>query len=160
MVDRLIHAVAIVAATLFLLGAGITPFMPTLTAIAVGGAELHSMRDTGLPSSAHLLNWTDWKPMDETVQSTDWAPHHEKLSNAQIISYRIGHARGFISQFTFYQARYVLADKSEVIAPARGPISLISAWIPGVVCLSLLQLAMSVSIFMSVVRRTRATKPT
>ncbi|MDB5336409.1 MAG: hypothetical protein JWN70_2028 [Planctomycetaceae bacterium] len=153
MLGRLITFVATATATVLVLGACITPFFPTVIAIMVAGSELHTMRDTGLPSSVNVLQWTEWRPGDGRIYWTDYSPNSGKLQDAKIVAYRIGHARGLLSKFTFYQARYALADGTEVIAPANGPIPLISSWIPGVIGMTSLQLAVSALMFVWVTRR-------
>lgn len=141
MLRHLSKIVAVIVAAVLLHGALITPLVPTFLAVLVGGSELHTMRETGLPASVRALEWTDWRPSDGTLSYTEWAPQSERLKDARILSYRIGIARGTVSKFTFYQARYALADGTEVIAPAEGPELLISPRWPTIIVLVTLQLA-------------------
>ncbi len=153
MIYRLINFAAVTVALLLLLGACVTPFVPTIVAVAVGGAEVHSIMDTGLPACVHILRWSDWRQNDGTIQFSDRAPPSAKLQGAEIVTYRIAYARGIVSQYTFYQGRYRRLDGSEIVAPASGPVSLISALVPGIVGTICLQLCIAGLLFAWVVRR-------
>ena len=155
MIDRLINIAVTAIAVLLVLGAFVTPYLPTLVAVLVGGSEIHSIRDTGLPACVHALRWSEWRPNDGTVRYSDNAPPSARVSEAQVIAYRIAYARGLVSQYTFYQGRYRRADGSETIAPASGPAYLIGAWVPGIIALLCLQLALATLLFLWGVRRSR-----
>ncbi len=112
------------AGMLLLLFACLVPFIPTLIAVAVGGSELYHMAETGLPHSVKSLHWTEWQESDGQVTSTEWAPEPGRLIDTKIVAYRVGQASDVFSKFTLYQARYILANGEEVVAPARGPVGL------------------------------------
>ena len=139
--------VALAVAWLSLAGACLTPYIPTFFAIMAGPSETHSVISTGLPASSSALQWTDWRPIDGSVSSYHNSLDGISLEGSRIVAYRIGNAHGTLSQLTFYQARYVTAEGSELIAPASGPLPLISSWYPGVVGVTLFQLSVSATSF-------------
>lgn len=143
MVKQVLKMLSAAAGILLLLFACLVPFIPSIIAVAVGGSELHQMADTGLPRSVKSLHWTEWQEFDGHVTSTEWAPEPGRLRDAKIVAYRVGQARDVFSKFTFYQARYILADGEEVVAPARGPVGLITAWPTGIAVTMVLLIAAS-----------------
>ena len=143
---------ALAVAWLSLAGACLTPYIPTFIAVMAGPSETHNVIRTGLPASSSLLQWTGWRPVDGSVRPYDNTLDRTSLENCRIMAYRIGNARGTLSQLTFYQARYTTAEGLELIAPASGPLPLISSWYPGVIGITLLQLAVSAISFWYSVR--------
>ena len=152
MFRRVVKVLAVTVAIILLIAAGVTPFVPGIASLVATGSELHHMADTGLPASVELLEWTDWQEGADTLHPTRWAPQPGRLADAKIVAYRIGEAKDILTKFTFYQARYILADGTEVIAPAEGPEPLVSARLSFVVVIVLLLLAASVVLFICGVR--------
>ena len=90
--------------------------------IGINDAEARTIRETGLPSNAELLAWSEWSPL-ETENIQPYATIPRIPTNAIPKHFRFGIGKNLLGSFGFYQIKYILQNGKTCEGPALGPKS-------------------------------------
>ena len=98
-------------------GCGLLFLAPALK-IGINDAEWGRIAETGVASAPEKFSWSDWQPNDGSV--TRFQSFRSAEEFGPITKYRIGHAHGFLFDFTAYEGQCALSNNILTV-PAIGP---------------------------------------
>src|SRR4051812_40957197 len=75
-----------------------------LSAQGINDGEWRNITETGLPSVPDQLTWSSWQPNNGTVYP--FSTYQPEQRPDSLPEFRIGHAKGFLFDFIFYQGRF------------------------------------------------------
>ena len=89
-----------------------------LAAQGINDGEWRNISETGLPSLADQFSWSAWRPNDGAVYP--FSTFQPERRPEALPEFRIGHAKGFLFDFIFYQGRFIRDGLTHEF-PAIGP---------------------------------------
>jgi hypothetical protein len=89
-----------------------------LAAQGINDGEWRNITETGLPSAPDQFTWSSWQPNDGSVYL--FSSYQPEQRPDGLPEFRIGHAKGFLFDFIFYQGRFT-RDGITHQFPAIGP---------------------------------------
>jgi hypothetical protein len=96
--------IALLSSGIALLVTGCVLLFFGLLGQGIDDGEWRNISETGMPSGPERFSWSAWRPNDGSVYPFSYfqrEPRPETLPE-----FRVGHAKGFLFDFIFYQGRF------------------------------------------------------
>ncbi len=110
--------IALLSSGIALIAVGCLLLLFRLLGQGINDSEWRNISKTGLPSVPGKLSWSAWRPNDGSIRP--FSSFQTEQRPEALPEFRVGHARGFLFDFVFYQGRF-LEDGDLEVFPALGP---------------------------------------